>query len=86
VVDDLYVASNSLGPWPAVPRRQGGRGTAPVLKKLVADVLDRVDQFADFDPRAHYALTVRPAELTDAERGARSGPVSAPDDIDLDMG
>jgi hypothetical protein len=85
VVDDLYVEQLAR----AVAGGLGGKvGVAPrlYLKKLVGDVLDRVDQFADFDPRAHYALTVRPAELTDAERGARSGPVSAPDDIDLDMG
>ncbi len=58
-------------PWPTTPtsRRSaravagqlGGKvGIAPrlFLKKLVADVLDRVDQFEDFDPRQHYALTV----------------------------
>lgn len=31
-------------------------------------------------------MTVRADELTDAERGARSGSVSAPDDVDLDLG
>jgi hypothetical protein len=40
------------------------------LKKLVSDVLDRVDQFADFDPRVHYALTVSEGELTAVERNA----------------
>jgi len=50
------------------------------LKKLVADVLDRVDQFDDFDPRRHYALTVRTDELTADERA-----VAGIDDIDLDL-
>jgi hypothetical protein len=42
------------------------------LKKLVADVLDRVDQFEDFDPRRDYPVTVTRAELRDAELGALS--------------
>ena len=62
------------------------------LKKLVSDVLDRVDQFPDFDPRRDYALTVGAAELTDSEREAahlgdrRTGgsPVGV-DDIDLNL-
>ena len=68
----------------------GGRvGVAPrvFLKKLVADVLDRVDQFADFDPRKHYALTVSAGELSEEERNAAGLIVSAsrPDDIELDL-
>jgi hypothetical protein len=41
-------------------------GVAPrlYLKKLVGDVLDRVDQFPDFDPHRDYRLTLKPAELT----------------------
>lgn len=84
-VDDGYLAALADG----VSGSLGGKvGVAPrlFLKKLVGDILDRVDQFDDFDPRAHYALTVRADELTDAERGARSGSVSAPDDVDLDLG
>lgn len=50
------------------------------LKKLVADVLDRVEQFPDFDPRRDYALTLRRDELTDVERNAASA-----DDIALPM-
>lgn len=53
------------------------------LKKLVGEVLDRVDQFADFDPRRHYALTVSDQELTAIERSARS--VARADDIELDL-
>jgi hypothetical protein len=65
--DDDYVRDLAS----AVAGRLGGRvGIAPrvFLKKLVADVLDRIDQFADFDPRQHYALTVAEAELTAVER------------------
>jgi hypothetical protein len=40
------------------------------LKKLVADVLDRIDQFEDFNPRQHYALTMHEAELSPRERQA----------------
>lgn len=57
----------------AVTGSLGGRvGIAPrlFLKKLVGDVLDRVDQFADFDPRRDYALTLRTGEMTDVEDNA----------------
>ena len=68
----------------------GGKvGVAPrvFLKKLVADVLDRVDQFPDFDPRRHYALTLAPAELSEEERNAAALGAAAAraDDIDLDL-
>ena len=58
-------------------------GVAPrvFLKKLVGDVLDRVDQFADFDPRLHYKLTLADSELTEVERNARAA--TSVDDIDL---
>jgi P-loop Domain of unknown function (DUF2791) len=59
-------------------------GVAPrvFLKKLVGDVLDRVDQFDDFDPRRDYKLTVSLGELNDVERNAASGAASV-DDIKL---
>ena len=44
----------------------GGKiGVAPriFLKKLVADVLDRIDLHADFDPQRDYALTITDVEL-----------------------
>ena len=53
------------------------------LRKLVADVLDRADEFADFDPRVHYALTVAAHELTDVERSA-AAPTRA-DEVELDL-
>lgn len=45
-------------------------GLAPriFLKKLVSDLLDRVDQFPDFDPRAHYQPVIVGSELTAEER------------------
>lgn len=58
------------------------------LKKLVGDVLDRVDQFDDFDPRQHYRLTVAGSELTDVERNLAatvSGNSASADDIDLEL-
>lgn len=76
-VDDAYLGELAR----AVAGRLGGRvGVAPriYLKKLVTDVLDRVDQFDDWDPRQHYALTLRPDELTEVERNAASA-----DDIAL---
>lgn len=45
----------------------GGKvGLAPrlFLKKLVGEVLDKIEQFSDFDPRKHYALTLGGAEFT----------------------
>jgi hypothetical protein len=46
-------------------------------------VLDRIDQFPDFDPRRDYALTISEADLTDAERRARAA--KDVEDIDLDL-
>lgn len=79
VVDDGYIADLAR----AVAGSLGGKiGVAPrvFLKKLVGDVLDRVDQFPDFDPRVHYRLTVGVGELNEIERNAMS-----PDDITLDV-
>lgn len=80
VVDDGYVDDLAI----AVSGRLGGKvGIAPrlYLKKLVADVLDRVDQYPDFDPRRDYALTVVDGELGPVERQAAAGV----DDIDLNL-
>jgi hypothetical protein len=76
--DDPYILTLAT----AVAGSLGGKvGVAPrlFLKKLVSDVLDRVDQFPDFDPRRHYELTLSSAEMTDAERGA------SVDDIELSL-
>lgn len=82
LVDDQYVELLAE----RVTGKLGGRvGIAPrvFLKKLVADVLDRVDQFAEFDPRRDYQLTVSDAELTAVERVAAGA--SSPDDIEIDL-
>lgn len=88
VVDQAYVADLAA----ATGGRLGGQvGVAPriFIKKLVGEVLDRVDQFPDFDPRRDYALTVRTDELTDAERAAMGSlpPAQAlsVDDINLTL-
>lgn len=83
IVDDSYIGELA----DAVTGSLGGRiGVAPrvFLKKLVGDVLDRVDQFPDFNPRLHYALTLAEGELTAIERNASRGTRSL-DDIDLDL-
>jgi hypothetical protein len=81
-VDDGYVRELAV----AVTGKLGGRvGIVPrlFLKKLVADVLDRVDQHAEFDPRRHYALTVVDTELTTVERSATGA--ETVDDIELNL-
>ena len=84
LVDDGYVEALAR----AVAGQLGGQaGVAPrvFLRKLVADVLDRVAEFPDFDPRQHYQLTIAGTELTDVERNAAArGPASA-DEVELDL-
>lgn len=80
--DDEYVENLAS----AVTGKLGGKvGIAPriFLKKLVADVLDRVDQFDDFDPRQHYSLTIAESEMTTVERQASGA--SDVDEIELDL-
>jgi hypothetical protein len=81
MVDNDYVRTLAA----AVTGALGGQvGVAPrvFLKKLVGDVLDRVDQFPDYDPRQHYKLTLNAAELNDVERNAAPGAATV-DDIAL---
>jgi hypothetical protein len=80
--DDRYVSELAS----AVAGKLGGRvGVSPriFLKKLVSDVLDRIDQFEDFDPRKHYALTISDSELLPVERQAMGA--SNVDEIELDL-
>ena len=92
-VDGATRASESASSWTTTTSRRSrrplpdcweDRSVAPrvFLKKLVGDVLDRVDQFDDFDPRRDYKLTVSLGELNDVERNAASGAASV-DDIKL---
>ena len=88
VVDDAYLRDLAA----AVGGELGGRtGIAPrlFLKKLVSDVLDRVDLFEDFHPRRDYHLTVNADELTQEEREAHARsnrtPAGSVDEIELDL-
>ncbi|HEY9723781.1 MAG TPA: BREX system ATP-binding protein BrxD, partial [Oscillatoriaceae cyanobacterium] len=79
LADDALVQRLADG----VAGKLGGKvGVAPrlFLKKLVGEVLDRVDQFEDFDPARDYHLTVAESEMAGAERRAAQGV----DDIVLD--
>ncbi len=63
----------------------GGRiGVSPrlFLRKLVGDLLDKVDQFEDFDPQRDFKPVVQGAELNAAERHAADGGPSL-DDLEL---
>ncbi|HOX68965.1 MAG TPA: BREX system ATP-binding protein BrxD, partial [Burkholderiaceae bacterium] len=80
VVDDSYLDALAR----AVAGGLGGKvGVAPrlFLKKLVSDVLDRVDLHEDFDPRKHYTLTLAETEMCATERAAASA--ASVDDIEL---
>ena len=82
VVDDAYLRDLAQ----AVAGELGQSvGVAPrlYLKKLVGDVLDRVDLHDEFDPRRDYELTVADSELSDVERNARVA--ERPDDIELSI-
>ncbi len=87
VADDSYLGELAA----AVTGSLGGKvGVAPriFLKKLVTDILDRIEQFEDFDPRRDYALTLRPAELSETERNAAAltvAPAASADDVPLDL-
>ena len=70
----------------AVTGKLGGKtGIAPriFLKKLVADILDRIDQYEDFQPCQHYALTLSDSELNLVERQALGA--NDVNDIELDL-
>lgn len=80
VADNAYIEALAR----AVTGHLGGQvGVAPrlFLKKLVAEVLDRVELHPDFDPRRHYALTVAEHEMTVPERAAAVA--ASVDDIEL---
>ncbi|MGV9747773.1 BREX system ATP-binding protein BrxD [Rhodococcus zopfii] len=74
VVDDAYLRDLAS----AVAGELGDKvGVSPrlFLKKLVADVLDRVDQFPDFDPRQHYSLTIADTERSEIARATSADEV-----------
>ncbi|MGF6808344.1 hypothetical protein OKW30_003470 [Paraburkholderia sp. Clong3] len=80
LADDAYVDTLAT----AVAGGLGGKvGVAPrlFLKKLVGDVLDRVDLYENFNPRQNYKLTLADTEMTVNERAASGA--SSIDDIEL---
>ena len=82
----VLAASLSLAvqglPGGARPGEARGGGASPRrVAGLVADVLDRVDLHADFDPRRHYSLTLSETEMSAAERAAANA--DSVDDIAL---
>jgi hypothetical protein len=82
-VDDAVVLGLARG----VAGKLGGKtGVAPrlFLRKLVGEVLDKVDEHPDYDPRTHYDLVVQAEELTAEEREAAGLPLAV-DDIALDL-
>jgi hypothetical protein len=69
-----------------VAGKLGGKvGIAPriFLKKLVADILDRIDQFPNFDPGRDYSPSLVPSELNEVENAAM--PATTVDEIKLKL-
>ena len=82
-ITDTVLAQLARG----IAGKLGGKlGIAPrlFLRKLVLDLLDKVDIHPDYDPAQHFQLIVQAAELTPEERAA-AGLASTPDDIPLDL-
>ena len=82
VADDALLQSLARG----VAGSLGAKtGIAPrlFLKKLVADLLDRIEDHPEFNPRSDYRLTIREDELSLEERNAMAA--SSVDDISLEL-
>ncbi len=82
-VDDEVLARLADG----VAGQLGGKvGVAPriFLRKLVGEVLDRVEEHEGFDPVRHYEPIVAAAELRD-EEAAAAGIRRSVDDIELEL-
>lgn len=78
VADDTFLDRFAV----AIAGELGGKvGIAPrlFLRKLV-DVLDKIEQFPDFDPYNDYEVSIAASELSDAERAALTA-----DDVALDL-
>ncbi|MEW2352979.1 BREX system ATP-binding protein BrxD [Spirillospora sp. NPDC029432] len=81
LVDDAYVKDLAA----AVAGRLGA-GTSPrvFLRSLVSDVLFKVAEHPEFDPRRDYARH-RLGELTPEEENAARGPATSAGEIELDL-
>jgi len=65
----------------------GGKvGVAPrlFLRKMVSELLDKVDEHADYEPKRDFKLVVDAREMTADERDA-AGIETSVDDIALDL-
>lgn len=81
-VDDAFIETLVV----AVTAGFGGRvSVAPriFLRELV-DVLERVDQHPDYDPRARYRLEIRSEDLRPEELAAHQGAAYEPPEVDDD--
>jgi hypothetical protein len=82
-VDDGVLAAVAT----EVSGKLGGKvGIAPrlFLKKLVVELLDRVDQFETYEPKTHYRVEIAAAEMNPEERAA-AGIERTANDITLDI-
>jgi P-loop Domain of unknown function (DUF2791) len=82
----ITLATVALSLAKGVSGTLGGKtGVAPriFLKKLVADILDRIELHETFDPRKDYRLTIRQDELSTEERNLM--PASSVEDICLEL-
>ena len=71
----------------AMTGKLGGKvGTAPrlFLRKLVSELLDKVDEHDSYDPRRDFKLVVDAREMSGAEREA-AGIETTVDDLVLDL-
>jgi hypothetical protein len=81
-VDDAFVSDFAR----SLVGELGGRvGLAPriFLRKLVTNVLDKVELFEDFDPRKDAGVSLDPSELSREEAAAAGG--RNVEDIELDL-
>ncbi|MBK8233308.1 MAG: BREX system ATP-binding protein BrxD [Candidatus Eisenbacteria bacterium] len=82
VTDDLLTTLAD-----GITGKLGGKvGIAPriFLRKLVLDLLDKIDLFDDYDPHRHFKLVVDAADMN-AEERAVAGIERSVDDIALDL-
>lgn len=71
----------------ALTGKLGGKvGVAPrlFLRKLVSELLDKVDEHPEYEPKRDFKLVVDAREMTEAEREA-AGIETSVDDISLDL-
>lgn len=54
------------------------------LRRLI-DLLDRVEEFDQFDPAQHYEVVLKASEMT-PEEAAAAGVSRSVDEIELDLG